>query len=327
MQNNKSKILNLIDKLPKDKKLYIQTHNFPDPDAVAAAYALGELLAEYGIQSELVYYGFVERLALNKMIQELDIPIRSFYEKKLSKEDKVLIVDGCKGLKNVYELQGYDLGIIDHHEVEHPDNVEFIDIRPDAGSTSSIVCEYYLNLEVEMKTNVATALMIGLIIDTANLSRGISEIDFAAYDYLRKRADMAYVRKTTKNNIELADLSYFREALSSFQRFENKGFIYLDKGCRQNLLGILADFFIAITEIDVVVIAAQNHSSINFSVRSEPEVVNSADLIRQALQGIGNGGGHDNMAGGLITDKEWIAQADQKKIYGLFKAVFPDSPK
>ena len=35
--------------------VYIQTHNFPDPDAIASAYGLQKLLEIYGTESELCY--------------------------------------------------------------------------------------------------------------------------------------------------------------------------------------------------------------------------------------------------------------------------------
>ena len=35
------------------KHVYIQTHNFPDPDAIASAYGLQELLKSRGIASTI----------------------------------------------------------------------------------------------------------------------------------------------------------------------------------------------------------------------------------------------------------------------------------
>ena len=39
------------------ERVFIQTHNFPDPDAIACAYGLSELLKAKGIDAEICYKG------------------------------------------------------------------------------------------------------------------------------------------------------------------------------------------------------------------------------------------------------------------------------
>ena len=51
-----SKITDLIE-LCQGHSVYIQTHNFPDPDAIATAFGLQKLLEEYGITSSLMTEG------------------------------------------------------------------------------------------------------------------------------------------------------------------------------------------------------------------------------------------------------------------------------
>ena len=66
----------LIAKLKQeDGRIFIQTHNFPDPDAVAAAFGLKELLDRKGIHTEIIYEGELQRHALIQMIAHLHIPI------------------------------------------------------------------------------------------------------------------------------------------------------------------------------------------------------------------------------------------------------------
>ena len=40
-----------------DKHIFIQTHNFPDPDAIASAYGLKVLLEKKGIGKKIFYKG------------------------------------------------------------------------------------------------------------------------------------------------------------------------------------------------------------------------------------------------------------------------------
>ncbi len=66
-------------------------------------------------------------------------------------------------------------------------------------------------------------------------------------------------------------------------------------------MGILANFVLSIEEIDFVVLCAKNETGIAFSLRSENSALNAADIIRSLVEGIGFGGGHPDMAGGVIV--------------------------
>ena len=62
----------------------------------------------------------------------------------------------------------------------------------------------------------------------------------------------------------------------------------------------VSDFILALDEVDVAVVSSQREDGIKFSVRSETDTVHAGNLIRKALEGLGDGGGHPGMAGGLI---------------------------
>lgn len=49
--------------LQAETHIYIQTHDFPDHDAVAAAYGLQQLLLNYKIRTRIIYAGSLERVS------------------------------------------------------------------------------------------------------------------------------------------------------------------------------------------------------------------------------------------------------------------------
>ena len=55
-----TKLDQLISKI-KQKHVYIQMHNFPDPDAIASAFGLQELLKYRRIPATICYKGKIER--------------------------------------------------------------------------------------------------------------------------------------------------------------------------------------------------------------------------------------------------------------------------
>src|SRR3989304_8180270 len=123
-------IKNLFPCVKNEKYVYLQTHNFPDHDSIAAGFALRYLLGREGITSYLIYDGTLQRDSLVELIKGLHIPIKHASEHPIKETDKIVIVDGCKKNKNVTALIGDEVGVIDHHEVTAPDDVEYVDIRP-----------------------------------------------------------------------------------------------------------------------------------------------------------------------------------------------------
>ena len=64
--------------LCRNKTVYIQTHNFPDPDAIASAFGLQKLLRHYGVESTLCYAGRIDKLSTSKMLQMFRIEMQSY---------------------------------------------------------------------------------------------------------------------------------------------------------------------------------------------------------------------------------------------------------
>ena len=80
------------------KRVFIQTHNFPDPDAMACAYGLFELLKAKGVDAEICYKGSIDKTVTAKMVRLLDIAVKEYMSAdKFSKEDEIILVDAQKG--------------------------------------------------------------------------------------------------------------------------------------------------------------------------------------------------------------------------------------
>jgi len=310
-----SQIQGLISSINTEHTLFIQTHNFPDHDAVASAFALKQFFLNFHIKSNLVYEGEIQRDSLKNMIKSLKIDIRDSKEYELSADDKIIIVDGCKHNKNVTDLIGDEIAVIDHHNVDSPDDVPFCDIRSDYGACSSIIYSYYEESGIEIPHTVATALMIGINMDTALLTRDVSAHDVSAYSNLYSLADMRMVNTILRNYIQVKDLKFYKDAINNLKIRKNFAFCYFQDGCNQNLLGILGDFVLSLKEVDFVVLCAENKRKINFSVRNENADWNAAAFIERVLEGIGFGGGHTDMAGGIITN---LSLFNENKIYDSF---------
>jgi nanoRNase/pAp phosphatase (c-di-AMP/oligoRNAs hydrolase) len=292
----------LLSVIGSRRPLFIQTHDFPDHDAVASAFGLQALLSRSGMASRIVYAGDLQRDSLRRMIRELGIVVEAAAGVPMAASDPVLVVDGCKGSKNVTDLPGDEIAVIDHHDVTSPDSVTFVDIRPSYGACSTLIHGYWREAGAEPPEEAATALMIGINMDTALLTRQVGPADIQSYADLYTRADIRLENSILRNSIQTKDLSFYHHALENVQITDRMAFCWFPEGCNQNLLGILGDFFISLEEVEFVALCARNASVINVSVRSERADWNASRVVQAALQGIGFGGGHADMAGGIIRE-------------------------
>ena len=67
---------------------------------------------------------------------------------------------------------------------------------------------------------------------------------------------------------------------------------------------------LSLGEIEFVTICAKNGEKINLSLRSEKKEWDASIIVRNILKDIGFGGGHKDMAGGIILDIEKFNEDD-----------------
>ena len=299
---NKENLLQFFKQLKPLQRVVIQAHDFPDHDAISSAYGLSIILQTFGMKTLIVYNGDIDRISLSNMIEWLNIPLVHCSKANLNANDYIITVDGCIGEKNVTDMPGMEIAVIDHHSVTAPDYLWFSDIRCDYGSTATIIYEYYQQLKIDMPKNVASSLLIGLNIDTANLSRGFCNADLKAFISLNQRADLAQMNKICRNSLVHHELINFEETCKLVQQSEGIATVLLKEPCAKNMLGVLADFLLSVNEFDVVVVAIESNSGLQLSLRSECPKVNVGKLLRRTLNDtqMGFGGGHGHMAGGII---------------------------
>lgn len=296
----------------KNKKVYIQTHNFPDPDAIASAYGLSYLLSCYNIESIICYEGDIYKTTAYKMAKIIGIrmeKLSQLYEKKeLSNDSEIILVDAQKGNANIINITGEEIICIDHHPVYEETKYLYSDIRLDVGACSSIIASYYFNCKIKMPRSVATALLYGIKIDTANMTRGVSKLDLDMFYNLYLLADLDIISNLDTGVLNIEDLEAYARAISDLHIQEDICFSNIGENCPEALIASISDFMLDLNDINLAVIYSIREEGIRFSVRSNG-TYDAGTITNEALQGIGNGGGHDNMAGGFVA----ISNVENKK--------------
>lgn len=297
--------------------VYIQTHNFPDPDAIASAYGLQRLLETRGIRAMICYKGKIDRYSTDKLREILGIELHNVENLGaiLSDEDEVILVDSQKGNSNIIDITGDEIICIDHHPYNDKSSYRFMDIRPQNGACATMIAEYFVENDVPMDEKIATALTYGIRIDTNNLTRGVSKLDIEMIWRMFDLCDYETIHMLENSNLCFEDLVAYGKAISSIEVYDNISFADTGEDCP--VIANISDFMLALKEVFFSVVYSRRDGGIKLSVRSERASLDAGKIIAKALEGLGNGGGHATMAGGFVpfagTDSEAVILMDEIK--------------
>ena len=290
----------LVDLL-KSRKVYLQTHNFPDPDALAAAYGMQVFLKANGVETTICYAGKIEKNSTKRMIEEFGIEAVHIDDlPHMVEKDYIVTIDAQKYNSNITDFIGDEVACIDHHPTVIPCAYEYSDIRI-CGACCSIVADYFFESDTTLDTNTATALLYGLKMDTDSFNRGVTDFDIEMFARLHRLADNQKIISLYNNNMEIEDLYAYGEAMRTIKIYENVGFAKISFDCPDALIAMISDFILGLDVVEFSVVYAMRNGGYKFSVRNETPVYHAGTITQRALEDLGGGGGHFSMAGGVIV--------------------------
>ncbi|TLN00956.1 potassium transporter TrkA, partial [bacterium] len=174
-------------------EMLIIMHNDPDPDSIASAIAMQRIAAHYGKAGIIAYGGEIGHRENRAMVNLLDTRIFRMdeLEKPIGDYTLVALVDSAlPGSNNSLPRDFRPEIVVDHHDV----NVDLVkcdllDVRADVGATSTIMYEYLDLLRIPVTQSLASALLHGIMTDTADLTMRASRSDIEAVAQLHTKAD------------------------------------------------------------------------------------------------------------------------------------------
>ncbi len=307
--NNETKLERLAEILKNaPDEVFIQPHNIPDPDAIASSMGLQYLLSQKGVYSQIVYDQEIEKANAIKMIELFNPPMISAGKAHtLGTEDWAVLVDAQKGNANITDLPTDEVASIDHHEYKGNMGYQFEDIRPNVGSCSAIISEYFVENHIVIPQPIATALLYGIFMDTDNLTRGVSNLDIDMFYMLYPLSDINLISELKGNELSPQDLYHYADAFKTIEIYQELGFLRLASS-NDSLLGAAGDIVVSVAGINIVVAYAIRENGIKLSCRSITSKIKANDLVRYLVEGTGVGGGHNHMAGGFIPKQSVPAE-------------------
>lgn len=297
----------LLDAVKSKRKILIQTHNNPDPDTIAAAFGLKNILSTtLKKRVTIAYMGIIGRTENKEMVRVCSIDMHLMSKLNASRYDYFIVVDTQPGAGNVYDIEGRKPdAVIDHHNLRNTsEECQYCDIRTNYGSTSTIIAEYYKTLNITPDIKTATALYYGIKTDTFGSGRGNYQADMDMLSFI-----YPYVSSTKLTKIETPDLPryYFKNIKKAIEQSVIIGNVLIcDLGEVRNadLIAEMSDFLLRMRNIKCSFIIGLIENTCYFSLRYKTSKKSIGQIAIAIVKGIGYGGGHMKSAGGQVPLKK-----------------------
>ncbi|MHB9029263.1 MAG: DHH family phosphoesterase, partial [Candidatus Latescibacterota bacterium] len=190
-------------KLVGKRHLLIQTHDIPDPDAIASAESFRIIAKHFGVKATLVANGLPQRRENRTLLRECMISLRSLDAVRIGNPSRYAwaYIDCLPGGGNVtmHPQAPGDLFIaIDHHGHAHASTkypTEYLIIQPDVGATATLLGETLIEMGIPIHSKLASAMSYAIISDTQDFSRGASKIDLEVYASIFPHTDQRIISR------------------------------------------------------------------------------------------------------------------------------------
>jgi nanoRNase/pAp phosphatase (c-di-AMP/oligoRNAs hydrolase) len=279
-------------------RVLILLHNDPDPDAMASGLALRNVLRRTKTTAIIGAIQGVTRPENLRMINLLDIHVEAITHDSVKEYDRLAMVDVQPhyfgGLIDRVDL------VIDHHPEQPGYTAVFKDIRPDYGSTSTILTEHLRAVDVNISERTATAMLYAIKSDTLFFNRSTNRVDLEAFSYLYPLADAALIRKMEGAEITLERLDYVLRAFRDGTLTEQVFCAFLGALPREDFIPYVADFFLQLEDVKWTIVAGIVNDSLVVSVRNLGYTKNAGEFVRRFFSDIGSAGGHRAMAKAVV---------------------------
>ncbi len=314
----KERVENLGAAFDDCKHALILTHDNPDPDALASAFALAATLSHLtGIDCEVGYAGIIGRAENRAMLRELELAPTRIHGDNLERFDALALVDTQPGFGNNSQPVGrLPNAVVDHHpRRQNLDDLPFADIRDGYGATATIIYEYAQVGGVPLSKNILTSLFYAIKSETQELGRGAGYADQEAYLSLLPRADKMAVSRIQQAPVPR---NYFRAFQVGIENAHLQGRIVitdLKTVDNPDLVAEIADFLLRLEGADWAGCMGLYNRNLLLSLRTAVEDAHAGQIIRRVVAGLGRAGGHGAMAGGQIPlgDRDYSEVATQIK--------------
>jgi nanoRNase/pAp phosphatase (c-di-AMP/oligoRNAs hydrolase) len=279
----------------------VLTHDNPDPDAIAAAMALGKLLRQrMGRSVTVAYGGIVGRAENREMVRVLKLELSRWRHLNLKNYRHFALVD-CQPQTGNSQLPAEivpDL-VFDHHPLRKQTGASpFVDVRTDYGATASILAEYVIAADLTVTQREATAFVYAIRSETLDFSREAAGPDHALYDRFLQAADKRLLGRIQNPRLPLSYFASLHDALEHLETIDSLILSHLGSISQPDIVPEIADLLLRMEGKTWSLCTGLYEDRIYCSIRTSNPRADASKVMRRMLGKRGKGGGHGMIAGG-----------------------------
>ncbi|HJH31672.1 MAG TPA: potassium transporter TrkA [Methanosarcinaceae archaeon] len=301
-----------------NKKLAIVVHDNPDPDAISSAFALKEIAMSVGTESSILHHGEIGHQENKAFVNLLGIDLKRMENHDISGFDKIALVDCAVPGSNNMVPPGLHVSIvIDHHPLGEVElDAEYVDVRPNVGATATILTKYLQELNIDITTNLATALLYGIRTDTHDFKRNTDPADLSAASFLYPLSDHEILEQLERPSMSIETLDVLGDAIKNRQVIGSYLLTNVGTIRDRDTLPQAADYLLNLEGISTSIVFGVSEDTIFISGRSHDIRINLGDVMKRAF-GDETGGGHATAAAAQIPLGVFSASKDRQILLRL----------
>ncbi len=303
-----------------DRSLLIAIHDYPDPDAIAAALAMQTLAGSWGVGSTIAHGGVLGREENAAMVRLLKIDLKTFSALgNLDGFRGAVLLDTQPAARNQSLPEGVPvLGIIDHHDLGGEETarpagrsprgttlIAYSDVRLTVGASSTLMAGYLAAAGLVPDERLATALFLGIKTDTDGLLRDSTPDDVAVYTEMMRLADLGLAAQALHPPLDLSSYRFLHAATAGAGLYGSTVIADCGEVETPDLLSLASDYLIPLRGVRCALAVGFKDGRAFLSLRAKAvEDASPPDATRILLRVVepgGKGGGHTRSAGGFLA--------------------------
>lgn len=301
--------------------LTILTHDHPDPDALASAWALAHLAQHVGkIRCRIVYGGLIGRAENRMMAERLLLPARPLRKGELAGVPHLALVDTQPPFKNnrCPPRRIPDL-IVDHHPRHADTQAGLALIDESVGATTTVLVEALVAAGLRVPGRLATGIVYGIGSETQNLGREATGRDMDAYQFFWPKAHMKTLWRISYPQRSEAFFETLARGIRDAFLVGRAVGVHLGEVNTPDRVAQMADFLLTLEKMEWSIVTARYQGRLHVSLRSNDPGAGAGRLLKRILGGGNRGGGHAMIAGGSLelgagADENAWREAEDKVI-------------
>jgi len=295
------------------ERMLILAHDYPDPDALAAAFGLRQLAAAVaGTESRIVHGGVIGRTENREMVQILKIPVHRYRASDLKKYPHVALVDTQPGFENnPFPHNRRATLVIDQHASTGTLSADLALVDPKCGATCVILARALLMREDEIPARLATALAYGILSDTLELYRARDPEVVRAYLDVLPFSDMRALARIRNPSRPRGFFVTLARGIRQAQAFRGLVVSHLGNVANPDLIAQMADALLTYRLSRWVLCTGRYKGKLCVSLRTTRRNVEAGEVLRAVFERPQDAGGHGSIAGGAFkvgrepTEEAW----------------------